>query len=592
MLKKWMVVALSLTMVFSMIPFGAHAETTTFSDMPEDWSKPALESAVDNGLLNGANGKIMPQEYLTRAQMAAVINRAFGAENVAVLAEYEDVKASDWFFLDMAKAVAMGTFQGSGGKLNPNDSITREQAFAVMARALKLETSEVVPTGFTDLDNVSTWATGEVFALVNNGYIQGSNGMLNPQGNITRAEFAQVMFNTIKEFINTSGEHTLDLEGNLMINVPDVTLVDSNVEGDLIIGDGVGEGEVVLDNVNVTGRLLVRGGGAESIIIRGDSVVGSITIAKVDGEVRVYAEDGTEVGTVLVDGKDDVIIEGAFDNIVVLAPDITVWATEATIKSAEIKGEEARIVIGEGSTVDKLVLSGFRTSVEVNGEVEEIETTEAARDALITVEKDGSVGLVVAGGAGTAVEGEGSVKAVEANADDVVVVTEGTEVTAAEGVEGVMAGEEEVDPGETSTVEEETTTEGSGSSYVSIKLVSASMKIDGIPTNVVFDGTDVTVPIDFSEEGTDITYSMSATFNKSVTLTKISIGNENIESGYTESLSAVIGNTDLSGKTLSKTVTHDFQEGHLDLFGNTFYFTVTDGSRTKTFTVNLIPLSN
>ena len=122
MLKKWMVVALSLTMVFSMIPFGAHAETTTFSDMPEDWSKPALESAVDNGLLNGANGKIMPQEYLTRAQMAAVINRAFGAENVAVLAEYEDVKASDWFFLDMAKAVAMGTFQGSGGKLNPNDS--------------------------------------------------------------------------------------------------------------------------------------------------------------------------------------------------------------------------------------------------------------------------------------------------------------------------------------------------------------------------------------------------------------------------------------------------------------------------------------
>ena len=583
MLKKWMVVALSLTMVFSMIPFGAHAETTTFSDMPEDWSKPALESAVDKGLLNGANGKIMPQENLTRAQMAAVINRAFGAENVAVLAEYEDVKASDWFFLDMAKAVAMGTFQGSGGKLNPNDSITREQAFAVMARALKLETSEVVPTGFTDLDNVSTWATGEVFALVNNGYIQGSNGMLNPQGNITRAEFAQVMFNAVKEYINEAGEYTLDVEGNLMINVPDVTVVDSNVEGDLVIGDGVGEGEVVLDNVNVTGRLLVRGGGAESIIIKGDSVVGSITIAKVDGEVRVYAEDGTEVGTVLVDGKDDAIIEGAFDNIVVLAPDITVWATEATIKSAEIKGEEARIVIGEGSTVDKLVLSGFRTSVEVNGEVEEIETTEAARDALITVEKDGSVGLVVANGQGTAVEGVGTVDSVEANADDIIVVTEGTEVTAAEGVEGVMAGEEEVEAGDSATVEKETTSSGGsssgGSSYVSPRLRSAYL--NGVDATI--SGNEILV--DFYEAADD-KYSITAEFNKSVRIKSISsnkgYGLSNINAS--ETLADVPTNY---SSTLSYEFTRELNGGEFSTYGNVFTVVVTDGSRDLTFTVTV-----
>lgn len=36
-----------------------------------------------------------------------------------------------WHYDEMAKSVQMGAFQGADGKLNPNDPITREQAFAV-----------------------------------------------------------------------------------------------------------------------------------------------------------------------------------------------------------------------------------------------------------------------------------------------------------------------------------------------------------------------------------------------------------------------------------------------------------------------------
>ena len=585
MLKKWMVIALSLVMVLSMMPVGAYAETTTFSDMPDDWSTAALQSAVDNGLLNGANGKIMPQENLTRAQMAAVINRAFGAEKVAVLAEYDDVTASDWFFLDMAKAVAMGTFQGSGSKLNPNDPITREQAFAVIARALNLGESEVVPEGFTDLSEISGWATGEVYALVNNGYIQGSNGMLNPQGYITRAEFAQVMYNTIKEYISEAGEYSIDVVGNLMKNTPGVVLTDSTVVGDIIIGDGVGDGAVTLDGVNVEGRLLVRGGGAESVIIKGGSTIGTITVAKVDGEVRIFAEDGSDVGTVLIDGKDDVIIEGTFENIVVNAPDITVWARAATISSAEVMGEESKLVIDKDSTVEKVVLSGAKSAVEVNGEVEEIETAESAVNALITVEKDGKVGLVVANGAGAAVEGEGSVEAVEANADDVVVVTEGTEVTAAEGVEGVMAGEEEVDAGETATVEKETTTSGGGgggggSSYVSPRLLGATLNGD----EASISGNDIT--IEFTNEGENGEYIIVAEFDKEVKIKSVtSLDNSSVNIQFINE-----NTTDVPtgySSTLNYEFTHTITEQHFNVFGDVFEVVVTDGSRDLTFTVTV-----
>jgi hypothetical protein len=85
MLKKILSIILSLIMVLGLIPLNAVGEvggettkmTPAFSDMPNDWSTKALENAVRNGLLNGADGKIMPKENLTRAQMATIINRGF-----------------------------------------------------------------------------------------------------------------------------------------------------------------------------------------------------------------------------------------------------------------------------------------------------------------------------------------------------------------------------------------------------------------------------------------------------------------------------------------------------------------------------------
>src|SRR5665647_163637 len=76
-----------------------------FTDMPNDWSTTALENAVNNGLLVGDNGKIMANDNLTRAQMAAIVNRAFGTTEKASLSSYTDVAANAWYYDDMAKAV-------------------------------------------------------------------------------------------------------------------------------------------------------------------------------------------------------------------------------------------------------------------------------------------------------------------------------------------------------------------------------------------------------------------------------------------------------------------------------------------------------
>jgi hypothetical protein len=102
----------------------------------------------------------------------------------------------------------MGVMQGYEGKMTPNSNITREQAFAVLARALKLEPAASISKTIADVSAISDWAKGHMYAMINAGYIQGSDGKLNPQANITRDEYAQVMYNIINQYINTADEYT------------------------------------------------------------------------------------------------------------------------------------------------------------------------------------------------------------------------------------------------------------------------------------------------------------------------------------------------------------------------------------------------
>jgi hypothetical protein len=337
----------------------------------------------------------------------------------------------------------MKTFVGAGDKLNPNSSITREEAFTVLSRAFKLSAKEDnVLDKFSDKNLISDWAIESVSSLISAGYVAGSNGQLNPKQFITRAEFAQVMYNLIKNYVNESGTYTTDYKGNVMVNEPDVTLKNLTVKGDLIIGDGVGNGTVTLDSVTVTGRTVLRGGGENSIRIIGNSNIQNIIIARVDGVVRVYSEDGTEIGEVIVDGSDDVIIEGTFGTVTLLASNVTVTATDATIESATVDGEDSKIVVEENSTINTITVTGQ----------------------------------------GTTIEGKGKVESVEANANDVTVNTPGTSVTAGEGATGVTVGGNPVQSGET-VIDDTPVPEGGigigtggGSSYRAVSSISVDQE--------------------------------------------------------------------------------------------------------------------
>ena len=276
-----MIMGLIGAMLLSTNAFAA--VPSDFSDFPTDWSAPAMSHAVQNGLLNGSDGKILPKGLLTRAQMATMVNRAFASSAKASLTSFTDMVPGVWHYDEMAKSVQMGVFQGADGKLNPNDPITREQAFAVLARAFGLADGKASSLDkFSDGAQVSSWARGAVVALVEQGYVTGADGALNPQSYITRAEFAQVMDALVAAYADQDLKDQT-VEGNLILRT-NSTLENVTVKGDLILADGVSAAS--LKNVTVTGRLVVRGG-TDGVKLTKSTAKGGIQLANPNGTPKL-----------------------------------------------------------------------------------------------------------------------------------------------------------------------------------------------------------------------------------------------------------------------------------------------------------------
>lgn len=294
--KSPMIMGLIGAMLLSTNAFAA--VPSDFSDFPTDWSAPAMTHAVQNGLLNGSDGKILPKGLLTRAQMATMVNRAFASSAKASLTSFTDMVPGVWHYDEMAKSVRMGVFQGADGKLSPNDPITREQAFAVLARAFGLADGRAAALNkFSDGAQISSWAKGAVAALVEQGYVTGADGALNPQSNITRAEFAQVMDALVAAYADQDLKDQT-VQGNLILRT-NSTLENVTVKGDLILADGVSAAS--LKNVTVTGRLVVRGG-TDGVSLTKSTPKKGIQLANPNGTPKLTVDGKAYIPTGLPGG--------------------------------------------------------------------------------------------------------------------------------------------------------------------------------------------------------------------------------------------------------------------------------------------------
>lgn len=172
-----------------------------------------------------------------------------------------------------------------------------------------------------------------------------------------------------------SGSETINQD--VIITSTGVTLQNLTIDGNLIIDEAVGDGEVTLNNVNVTGELRVRGGGKNSIHINGGAYSKIMVEQTPDGGVRIVASGLDGVPVVLSENAagETLILEGSFESVTVNAPDVVIKTQgQTSIKSFDVAkaAQNAAIDLGPTTTVTNLALSS-PTKVTGTGTVSKAE---------------------------------------------------------------------------------------------------------------------------------------------------------------------------------------------------------------------------
>jgi hypothetical protein len=322
--ERLLIAILCLAIVLPAASVAAAAKSS--DDWSGHWAEKQLGSWLAQGLLQGyEDGSVKPEQAITRAEWIALVNRAFGLQEMAELTA-PDVSTRDWAYNDIAIAVKAGYISGyEDQSIKPERPVSRQEAAVMVARLLRLDTS-VSPSSET-AEDMPAWSRGAWNAVAAGGFIPFYAG--DPTGfakPVTRAEAVAILDAAKREKIvayeqpGTYGPESgrQVVEGNVLLAAGGITLRNTTITGNLTIGEQVGEGEVTLDNVEVAGTAYVHGGGVNSIYFK-DAVIVRITINKKTGDVRIVAEGKTSVNQVQVQSgariDNSKATSGGFSNI-------------------------------------------------------------------------------------------------------------------------------------------------------------------------------------------------------------------------------------------------------------------------------------
>lgn len=355
------------------------------------WVTPYLEKLKSWDVVKGdPGGSMRPDSPITRAEFVAMMNRAYGYTDLGPI-PFKDVHPKDWFYEDICKAYTAGIFKGhDNATAAPNAPLTREQAITLLARNMRLDEIPGEVIDFTDGRDFSPYSRGYVRAAILAGIIDGyADGTCRPQKNVTRGEAMKMLCVGIGSLINEPGVHAPGgVFGSLTINCTNVTLRDTIITGDLYISGGVSLGDVVLENVQVRGRIIIAGGGSSelgknSILLRGvdtntlivDAPTGQYISVLTEGRTHItnglfrsdaFLEDGCRDGygilNVSLEGSsgDSFTLAGNLENVVNRTPNSTLILGDA---------DASRVTIDEKATNSTLRLEVNAAADEVNLDV-------------------------------------------------------------------------------------------------------------------------------------------------------------------------------------------------------------------------------
>lgn len=254
----------------------ARAAESPYSDTQGHWAEAAIDRWSGYGVVQGYDGSFQPDASVTRAQMATILAEALGLTDTAEN-PFTDVSDGAWYAPGILRCYAAGILQGSGGKADPERSVTRQEAMVMMGRALCIAPEEAPDLSmFADRDSVDDWAAPLVAALVKSGMVGGvGNGRLDSSGDMSRAALLTVLDRAVVQYVNSPGSYELtDKNGIVLVAAGDVILTGKTSASILVTPAADGKA-LTFDKASVTGSITVQADGAK--ITAKDSKLPEIT---------------------------------------------------------------------------------------------------------------------------------------------------------------------------------------------------------------------------------------------------------------------------------------------------------------------------
>ncbi len=372
------------------------ASTADRSDIQGHWAQEQIAAWIAKGLVKGYDdGRFKLDHPITRAEFIVLVNRTFGFSGQSDIS-FTDVSATHWAYADMAKAVHAGYMTGyADGTIGASVPISRQEVAVIVSRLLKLDTTQAkVDIVIEDAADIAAWSKGAIYAVVGAQLMKGysADHTFKPEALITRAEAivtldrAAASQTVAYDKAGTYGpaEGVEHVHRNVEVHAPGVTLRNMVINGDLLLAEGIGTGDAFLDNVKVTGKVTVRGGGENSIHFN-NSVLVDVVIDKRAGTgiVRIVSEGATTVALVVVNSPatinsfsttgsgignvnissslpagSKVKLQGTFETVNVSSTQIQVDLPEGSIQQINVGSAAtgSSINLGQGTKVNSLVL--------------------------------------------------------------------------------------------------------------------------------------------------------------------------------------------------------------------------------------------
>ena len=131
------------------------------NELSGHWGEKEISAMIEKGIVKGDGNTLNLKSPVTRAEFAALLVRALEIPEKEYGGEFADVKGDEWYAGTLAAAKSVGLMEGSDGKALPNDTLTREQMAKMLVSAKEYlggEITDKLEITFGDKASVSDWA--------------------------------------------------------------------------------------------------------------------------------------------------------------------------------------------------------------------------------------------------------------------------------------------------------------------------------------------------------------------------------------------------------------------------------------------------